>query len=96
MKLKQADLEKSQPQADSMTDENQSSDNETVKELPLEGVVCWGDSLTAGLAGGYPKVLEECLKESGNMIPVEMKVLLVKEPLKSWQEQVRLLLQMQF
>lgn len=71
MKLKQADLEKSQPQADSFTDENQSSDQDTGKELPLEGVVCWGDSLTAGLAGGYPKVLEDCLKELGIDIPVK-------------------------
>ena len=37
----------------------------------MEGVVCWGDSLTAGLAGGYPKVLEDYLKEAGINIPVE-------------------------
>lgn len=71
LKSKQADLETSQRQADSVTDENQSSDKETEKELPLEGVVCWGDSLTAGLAGGYPKVLEDYLKEAGINIPVE-------------------------
>ena len=70
-KSKQADLEMSQRQTDRAIDENQSSDNETVKEQSLEGVVCWGDSLTAGLAGGYPKVLEDCLKEAGMNIPVE-------------------------
>lgn len=37
------------------------------------GIVCWGDSLTAGFGGGgvsYPGVLQQCLQEAGLNIPV--------------------------
>lgn len=40
------------------------------KNAKIEGIVCWGDSLTYGLAGGYPKVLEELLKKDRITIPV--------------------------
>jgi len=40
------------------------------KNSKIEGIVCWGDSLTYGLAGGYPKILEDLLKKDGKTIPV--------------------------
>lgn len=68
---KQSNFETKQQQTSTLNEKNQSGESETVKEKLPEGVVCWGDSLTAGLSGGYPKVLEECLKEAGINIPVE-------------------------
>lgn len=40
------------------------------QSIQTQGIVCWGDSLTYGLAGGYPKVLEELLEKNGMKIPV--------------------------
>lgn len=62
---------KNQNQSDKNNTSNQKSDGEEPKTfVEPEGVVCWGDSLTVGLAGGYPKVLADCLKEAGVNIPV--------------------------
>lgn len=43
------------------------------EEGVAEGIVCWGDSLTHGIAGGYPKILEDLLAQEGEAIPVENK-----------------------
>ena len=44
--------------------------DENVAPTKVNGIVCWGDSLTYGLAGGYPQVLEDLLTKNGMKIPV--------------------------
>lgn len=44
--------------------------DENVAPNKVDGIVCWGDSLTYGLAGGYPQVLEDLLTKKGMKIPV--------------------------
>ncbi|MGN0352654.1 MAG: cellulase family glycosylhydrolase [Roseburia sp.] len=57
-----------------MMESNMLDETENLEEKEeIEGIVCWGDSLTYGYMGegvSYPAVLEQCLKEEGKKISV--------------------------
>ena len=56
---------------DQNSNNSKSNEGKIEKEVEPDGIVCWGDSLTVGLAGGYPKVLEDLIANAGLNIPVE-------------------------